>query len=304
MLPALATTFLFALTAVCATQAAVKVGSHQANFIRLVLALFLLGIWHLMAGKPVPWFPKMEFMLAGAIGFGIGGMCMFQAFPRIGSTLSLLVVECASAVFSMILGWIWLKQGVSHFQLIFALFSIGGVIVGLFPREIPQSTIPVIRAGVFFTIAASLGQSFSFLITKHAFTEIAQTGMTTAPMSAAVYRLIGGSTIAGIVLLFALRKSQLSAASAHTFFKKAKPAWPWMIANAVAGPVLGVTCMLWAIREVGNPGLVQSVVATATLVSVPLSRLTEKRKLERNYYIGAVISIIGTTGLLTSPFAS
>ena len=57
-----------------------------------------------------------------------------------------------------------------------------------------------------------------------------------------------------------------------------------MVANALAGPVFGVGCMLWAIREVGNPGVVQAVVATATLVSVPFSRRLEGRILRPNYF--------------------
>jgi drug/metabolite transporter (DMT)-like permease len=69
-------------------------------------------------------------------------------------------------------------------------------------------------------------------------------------------------------------------------------------ANALAGPVLGVGCMLWAIREVGNPGLVQAVVATATLVSVPLSRRLEHRVFKIQYFAGALIAVAGVALLV------
>ena len=71
--------------------------------------------------------------------------------------------------------------------------------------------------------------------------------------------------------------------------------------NALAGPVLGVSCMLWAIREVGNPGLVQAVVATATLITVPMARRLEGRVFGINYFVGAGLSISGIAGLLMFP---
>ncbi|TVR48714.1 MAG: hypothetical protein EA425_13840 [Puniceicoccaceae bacterium] len=76
------------------------------------------------------------------------------------------------------------------------------------------------------------------------------------------------------------------------------PAPAWVALNALFGPVLGVTCMLWAIRVVDNPGLVQAVVATSTLITIPFARALEKARPGLAYYIGCLLALSGVAGLL------
>lgn len=56
--------------------------------------------------------------------------------------------------------------------------------------------------------------------------------------------------------------------------------------------------MLWAISLVENPGLVQSVAATATLLTVPFAFFLEGARPRTSYYVGCLISLGGTAGLL------
>jgi drug/metabolite transporter (DMT)-like permease len=306
MLPALLTTLLFALTAVCATQAALAFGGTRANFGRLFVAVVLLGIWAHLFGRGLGGGEFGRLYLAGAIGFGLGGLCMFQAFPRIGSTLSLLVVECAAAVSSGALAWWVLGAALSPLQIVCGLVSIGGVLIGLAPYRLPDVPRPVLLAGAAFAAVASIGQGISWTLTKSAFLRIQAAGQALDPLSAAYQRLLGGVSVALVAVLLLLVFRALGKAGTT------RPGTPgdderpparavlWVLANALAGPVFGVGCMLWAIREVGNPGVVQAVVATATLVSVPFARRLERRVLRLNYYIGAALSILGTAGLLLS----
>ncbi|MCF7732909.1 MAG: EamA family transporter, partial [Akkermansiaceae bacterium] len=134
---ALLTALLFALTGVCATQASRLLGAGRANAWRLVIALAVLGIWaHGFGPGPGPgggggalrWF-----MLAGGIGFGLGGWCVFQALRRIGSTLTLLIVECAAAVFATAIGWSFLGAALQPWEIVFIVLILAGVILGLAP---------------------------------------------------------------------------------------------------------------------------------------------------------------------------
>jgi drug/metabolite transporter (DMT)-like permease len=68
--------------------------------------------------------------------------------------------------------------------------------------------------------------------------------------------------------------------------------------NALFGPVLGVTCLMWAISLVHNPGLVQTVAATATLLTVPAARRLEGARPGRNYYLGSLLALAGVAFLL------
>jgi len=293
------------LTAVCATQAAIAFGGTRANLGRLLIAVVLLGIWAHAYGLGWSGGEFGRLYLAGAIGFGLGGLCMFQAFPRIGSTLSLLVVECAAAVSSGVLAWWVLGAALSPLQVICGLVSIGGVFIGLAPFRLPDVTRPVLVTGALFAAVASIGQGISWTLTKSAFIRIQASGGAIDPLTAAYQRLLGGVTVAlvAVFLVWILRTLRQGGVVAdplgrQDFVRPPARAGLWVVANALAGPVFGVGCMLWAIREVGNPGIVQAVVATATLVSVPFSRRLEGRSLRPNYFFGAAMSILGTAGLL------
>jgi len=304
MLPALLSTFLFALTAVCATQAAVMLGGVRANLGRLLVAVVLLAIWAHVWGNGWGGGQLGRLYLAGAIGFGFGGLCMFQAFPRIGSTLSLLVVECAAAVSTAGLAWWYLGAALSALQILCGLVSIGGVLIGLAPFRLPDLPRRTLIAGAAFAVMASVGQGISWTLSKSAFLRIEAAGDTLEPLSAAYQRLLGGVTVALIAafLAWALQVGRRGLPD-EAPTGAAPGSWSaragfWVLANALAGPVLGVGCVLWAIREVGNPGIVQAVVATATLVSVPMARRLEVRRLRANYFLGAGLSILGTAGLI------
>jgi len=207
---ALLATFLFALTAVCATQSARALGGIRANGLRMLIAVVILGLWVPFSGTDtMPGvFPIL--VLAGGIGFGGGGLCMYQALVRIGSTLSLLVVECGAAIITSFLAWIWLGAALSRTQIFFGLLSIGGVLIGLAPYRLPKVSQATLLAGAGFAATAALAQGISWNLSKVAFHQA----------------------------------------------------------------------------------------ATATLISVPLSRRLEHRSPGFNYYSGACISIIGTAGLL------
>ncbi len=303
MVPALLTTVLFAFTAVCATQSALVFGPERANMGRLLIAVVLLGLWSHLFGEGFGGGQMPLLFLAGMIGFGAGGWCMFQAFPRIGSTLALLVVECAAALVALLLGWLILGAGISLSQGILTLLILSGVVWALAPFRLPGGTAKDLLIGVGFTALGALGQGISWVITKAAFLNIHATGEELGHLTAAYQRLAGGFFLAG--LIFLLRPARpIASGAARTLTRKGglgqgrKSGPLWMLGNALAGPVLGVSCMMWAIRSVGNPGLVQAVVATATLFSVPLARLTEKRRFRPNYFIGSALALGGVAGLL------
>ena len=293
-------TILFAWTAVCATQTSRRLGAKRANLLRLVLAMMLLGGWYIFRGLPIPFQPQMLFVLAGFIGFGIGGWIMFIALQRIGSTLSLLIVECASAIWTAGIGWVILGAKLDLIQITFASFSICGVLVALLPEiKRNQWQQPIFKGGILLATVASLGQAISFSISKYAFNLMEKTPGFSIPISAAFFRVVGGFSAAFMIWVFFRRISDTTQLKGRYPEKKSQYniIW-WITMNTLAGPVFGVTAMLWAIREVGNPGLVQSVVACATLISVPLSHKFESHRFNRRYYLGAIISILGTSGLI------
>jgi EamA-like transporter family len=93
MLPAFLTTLLFAISGVAANRSTRLLGGLKANFFRITLSTALLAIWaHTagsgLSGKSFPWF-----VVSGCIGFGFGDLALYQALPRLGSRLSIMLVH-------------------------------------------------------------------------------------------------------------------------------------------------------------------------------------------------------------------
>jgi drug/metabolite transporter (DMT)-like permease len=290
---AILTAFLFALTGICATQSSRRLGAGRANFWRLVVALLLLSIWAHTFGSGFASGVVVWFLLAGAIGFGLGGWCMFQALRRIGSTLSLLILECSAAVVATAIGWAWLGAALSWTEIVFVGMILAGIICGLSPGPIPSLARPVVFAGTAFALLGACFQAISFNLSKKAFLLLEQSGGQIDQLTAAYQRLVGGAAVA--LLLYGLgwclsnKQKPLPPLTTNTPF----PTPVWVVGNALFGPVLGVSCMLWAIRLVDNPGIVQAIAATATLLTVPLAYRLEGARPGTRYYAGCLIALMG-----------
>ena len=301
---ALLTAVLFAFTGVCAAQASQLLGAGRANAWRLVVALVILGVWAHGFGPGLGGGVLAWFLLAGGIGFGCGGWCVFQALRRIGSTLTLLIVECSAAVFAAGIGWIWLGAALGLRDMACAALILTGVAVGMTPGPIPALRRDAVQAGCLLAIAAALCQAVSFNLSRHAFSVLQHTGESIQPLGAAYQRMLGGCLIA--VPLYALTAAVQSCsrapkqpdAQSAPFPKSPLPAAAWVGLNALLGPVLGVTCMLWAISLVANPGLVQAVAASSTLLTVPFARRLEAARPRLAYFLGCLLALGGIAGLL------
>jgi drug/metabolite transporter (DMT)-like permease len=300
---ALLTAFFFGLTGVCATQAARLLGGSRANFWRLVVALAMLGLWAHTFGSGFGGGASFWFMLAGGVGFGLGGWCMFQALPRIGSTLSLLVVECFAAIFATAIGWWWLGAALTSQQLVYGAMILVGVVIGASPGPLPNLNRLVVVVGCSYALVAALFQAVSFNLSRHAFSVLQMTGGAIDPLSAAYQRLVGGALVAaalyGLAGQLLKRKANASATQQPASPRTSPlPAPAWVVLNALFGPVLGVSCMLWAISLTPNPGLVAAIVATATLITIPFARSLEGARPGIAYYAGCCVALAGIAGLV------
>ena len=300
---AVLTAVLFALTGLCAAQASRILGAGRANAWRLVIALAVLGGWAHGFGPGLRGNGLVWFLTAGGVGFGFGGWCTFQALRRVGSTLTLLVNECAAALFAMVIGWVALGAFLRPSEMVFAAMVIGGVVIGMTPGPIPGLGRGSVLAGCGFAAIGALCQAVSLNLSSHAFSLAKRAGVAIQPIEAAYQRLLGGAAVA--LVLYAITAAarrgspgEEAETEAVPFPEPLLPAPVWVALNALCGPVLGVTCLLWAVSLVGNPGLVQTVAATATLLTVPVARRLEGARPGRRYFVGCALALGGVAGLL------
>jgi drug/metabolite transporter (DMT)-like permease len=300
---AILTAILFALTGVCAAQASSLLGAGRANAWRLAIALAVLALWVHGFGPGLQHGLRPWFLAAGAVGFGLGGWCAMQALRHGGSTLTLLVIECVAALAATAIGWLALGASLHGPQLAWMALILTGVVLGASPGPLPVLPRPLLRRACAFAMAAGCFQAVSINLSKHGFNLLESSTNPVTPVEAAYQRLWGGFA-AAILIHSAIRwrkRGRFTPPSPMAPFPTSPlPAPAWVTLNALFGPVLGVTCLMWAVSLVRNPGLVQTVAATATLLSIPAAWWLEGARPRLTYYLGATLALAGVAGLLTA----
>jgi len=312
MIGAFGTTLCFALTAVFANRTAKLLGSTVANFWRLLLATLILGAWAHAAGRGLHGASVGWFFVSGLAGFGVGGVAMFEALPRLGSSLAMLIVQCGTVLVAAGVEWLWLGPRLTAVQIGFALLTLAGVVIGLLPRSLPDVPKGVLRAGIAWAVLSAAGQGLGAVLSRKAFALAAAVRQHPDPATTAYQRALGGLLIAALAVLITRRwrnpAGQKSAAAdavlcnnCYTKLQNApggvRPiAWPWVLANVLTGPVLGVTCYQWALSTT-PAGIVQPIVATSPLATIPFAAWLEGGWPRPAYYGGALLAVVGVAGL-------
>src|SRR5256885_8748476 len=135
MFAAFLTTILFSLSVISGHRSARLIGGTEANFWRLTCATLFLGIWAYGFGRGLEGNAFPLFFVSGIVGIGIGDVALFQALPRLGSRLSLLLIQCLTAPFGALIEWLWLGTTLSSWQILCGLTALAGVGIALLPGK-------------------------------------------------------------------------------------------------------------------------------------------------------------------------
>ena len=300
MTGAFLTALFFAGNAVCARRAALHYGGTTGNFLRLLLATALLAAWAHAAGQGTGGGALGWFLVSGAVGFGLGGLTMFHSLPLIGSNLSMLVVQCGSAVAAATVEWLWLGSRLSPAQAGLAALTLTGVAVALIGPLRPTAAPRGSALGVALAVLSACAQGGGAVISRKAFGVLHAHGFFMDGATSAYQRVLGGLAI-GTVALLATRgrpggSQETGMEGAKAAPALALPAWGWVVLNTLLGPVLGVACYQWALRN--NPaGVVLPIVATAPLLTVPIAWMLERSRPTPRFWIGAAVAVGSAAGL-------
>lgn len=307
MLAALFTTLFFSLSAVTANRSVRYMEGNEANFWRLAVATLLLGIfshfWGLgLEGSFLPWF-----VLSGFIGFGLGDIALFQAYPRLGSRLTVLLVHCLAAPMAMVAEWAWLGNAVTPVEILCSFTILAGIAVALAPGKQAQPIERRWAPGIAFAVLAAMGQGGGAVISRKAYAVADATASVsgielsgvTGGLNATYQRILAGLAIAGVSVLLVKRQAIFAHFGRLTNRPMPGPktnqwtkAGPWILLNALMGPTLGVACFQWALQTTKS-GLVLPIVALTPLVVVPFATYLEGEKPPLRSLIGGVIAVAG-----------
>jgi drug/metabolite transporter (DMT)-like permease len=301
---ALLTTVLFSISVVCGHRSARLIGGTEANFWRLASATLFLSIWaygfgHGLEGEAFP-----TLLLSGIIGIGIGDVALFQALPRLGSRLSLLLIQTLTAPFGALIEWLWLKTTLTPWQIGCGLAILAGVGVALTPGKGSTRTRRELIVGTVSCLVAALGGASGAVLSRKAYAIIhATAGFHLDGANAAFQRIVGGLLVAGICLLVVKRREfriQTRVSRENIFQvsrKKWLGVWPWVLANSLAGQTLGVSCMQWALENTPT-GVVLAIIATTPIVVIPFALVFEGERPTRHSLAGGVIAVTGVVALV------
>jgi drug/metabolite transporter (DMT)-like permease len=292
MLAAALTTILFSLSVVFGARSAKLLGPQLANLCRLSFATVLLAIWaHVfgcgIGGPGLPWF-----LFSGVIGFGLGDICLFGALPRIGPRLSILLTQCLAAPIAAVTEWLWLGTTLHPSDIACAVVILAGVAIALAPDhgvEIERRTFWI---GALFGIGSAFGQGMGAVISRKAIAVGAAAGFSIDGGTAAYQRAIGGVILTWLAAIFFRSRSEKENSTPPQWRK----GWFFMVANALAGPSVGVGCFQWALKSKGS-GIVLPIVATSPLVTILLSWLLDRTQPTRRAVIGGLIAVGGAIAL-------
>lgn len=306
MIAALSAALFSGITPVVAGRGIKLMGFVRANVIRLLFAVAILSVWAFAFGQGLRG-EALLFGSAGALGFGLGGLLLLAALPRLGAPLASLIEESVAAPVAALVAWVAYSDKVTTNQAVFCGVILVGVAIGLLPYVRATAGKGVAASGVTLGVALALlaaaAQGISFAATRHGMQLMKQAHTPPDVITVAFQRLIGGLVVALAVYLiarfvwqrrwgFAGADRQVRSVFSSERGKLTTRPLFWGSLNALFGPILAVTSTVWA-QQTMNAGVVQSIVALAPMVSVPFAFWLEGHKPAKLWYVGAVVSIVG-----------
>ena len=197
--------------------------------------------------------------------------------------------------------------------------------MGVFAALAPDTRVTIgartWSTGILLGVIAAFGQGSGAVLTRKAFDVARQAGQHIDGGTAAYQRILGGLLLTVIVLLIHhWHKSRVEGVglpnakqsvgdpvppsnrgqdARDTLAGTGRPwrrAWPWVVANALAGPALGVACYQWALA-VAPTGIVLAIVATTPLVVIPLTMILDGERPTIRSLAGGAVAVLGAAAL-------
>lgn len=308
MFAAFLATCLFSISVISGHRTAKIIGGVEANFWRLTFATLFLSLWAFTGGHGVNGAGFSLFLLSGVIGIGIGDAGLFQALPRLGSRLSVLILQCLTAPIAALVEWLWLGTTLGATEIIGALMILAGVGVAIAPGEHNPIPRPALIVGGWFGLLGATGNALGAVISRKAYAVAHDHQETLDGGTAAFQRILGGLLVSAILLLFAKRQYiRMPGDSSDTsVVTPAAEKWrriaPWVLLNSLAGQTLGVSAMQWGL-ETTPTGVVMSITALTPLAVIPLARIFENEKITARSLLGGAIAVSGVICLTLSKWS-
>lgn len=282
----------FALSAVFANRTTRLVGVHAANFARLWIAAVCLALWAHGFGEGWRGAGLSMFIWSGVVGFGLSDLGLFAALPLIGTRLTSLLVQCLAAPLAALMEWLWLGTTLRPVELLCVAVILAGVAMAVAPeRQAAKAVLTHLmdtrkhRRGLFCGVLAAFGQAGGAVLSRKAHA-LSDTPTFHVDGGTATYqRVLGGLLVVTLAYLWPRRTDAAEP-------PRWRAAWPWIIANSLAGAVIGVSFYQRALGTTPS-ALVMPIVALTPLVVIPLAFFLERERPGVRSLLGGALAVLG-----------
>jgi drug/metabolite transporter (DMT)-like permease len=213
----------------------------------------------------------------------MGDLFLFEAFARIGSRVSMLIMAFAPAL-TAVLGFFFLKETMSAQAILGMVLTMCGIALVVFKPDKGKLGLSHPVKGIVLAFGGALGQAAGLILSKIGMR--GSDGLGYSATSSAQIRAMAG-TCGFIVLYFFLR------------------AWPKVFGafrdrkgigfagmGAVAGPFIGVSLSLLAVINT-DAGVASSLMSITPVLIIPISVFILKEKIRLAEILGAVLAVAG-----------
>ena len=288
---ALGTAVCWATGSTLFASAGQRIGSLVLNRLRLTAAAVLLAAALLFTrGAPWPTWASPEqialLALSGLIGFVLGDNYYFRSLVILGPGRATLIASLAP-LFTAVLAWPLLGEIPGPLAALGMALTLGGILFVLWQRGHRQAAHVEgsVAMGVIAGVLGAIGQAVGYVISKQAL----RSG-DLDPLSATVIRVI--SALLGVWMLALLQGAAVRSLAAL----RDRRATLFMIGGAVAGPFLGVTLSLAALKYI-EAGVAASITSIFPVLALLLSAYFYGERMSWRIVGGTLVAVMGVVVL-------
>lgn len=290
-LAALGTSLCFSFGSTLFTLSGRAVGSPMVNRFRLLIALLLVMLLHLLSfGQPLPTAAEPErwfwLGLSGFVGLVLGDAFLLQSFVLIGPRLAMLMMSLAP-VLSAVLAWLFLGESLVVIEIIGIAITLTGIIIVIAERSHDSSNTkaPIDNRqyviGLLCGLGGAAGQAGGLVLSKLGL------GGSFPALSGNLIRLL---VAAAVIWLFAIVNRQLF--SSYRTIRANPRALLLLIGGTLLGPVLGVWLSLLAVQNT-NVGVASTLSSLMPIFLIPISYFMFGERVTRQAIVGTLVAFAG-----------
>ncbi len=284
-LAAFATAICWTATPIAFEAAGKRVGSLTVNFIRLIIAFVLIGLFTLatrgmflpLDATAVNW---TWLTISGMIGFVIGDLFLFEAYVQIGARISLLIMAAVPPI-TALAGFLILGETLTFMDLLGMFITVAGIAMVILVKGKNEKKVQLSHPvkGIIFAFIGALGQSFGTIFSKFGMGEY-------NAFAATQIRII--AAIVGFSIVVTARKHWKNIFESLKDYVSLRN----IAIGSVFGPFIGVSLSLLSVQYT-TTGVSSTITSISRILIIPISIFVFKEKISLKEILGALITIGG-----------